>query len=123
VSPRPGTAAGWWGRVVLDARWTAREPLIDEVADIAADEHAAGLVGRRYVRRVVYRDRVLISELCGAAEQSSRGRYDPAVARDAVDGVQQQSDTVELAPASNRHVRNLVTCKIERSERDLGIGE
>ena len=66
---------------------------------------------------------MLIGELCGAAEQGRRRRYDPAIARDPVDRFQQGIDASRLAPAANRYVRHLVTGKIERRERHLGVGE
>ena len=109
--------------LLISARGATRKPFTHEVADVAADERATSLVSRRYVGRVVHGDRVLISELCGAAEQSCRRRYDPTVARDPIDCFQQHSDTPELAPASNCHVRYLVTGKIERGERHIGIGK
>ncbi len=107
----------------MHARGATRKPLTHEVAYVAADQRATALVSGRYVGRVVHGDRVLISELRCAAEQSCRGRYDPTVTRDSVDGFQQWSDTAELAPASNCHVRYLVAGKIERRERHIRIGE
>ncbi len=110
-------------RFLVHAPGATRKPLTHEVADVTADERATGLVSRCYVGRVVHGDRVLIRELRSAAEQRCRRRDDPAVARDSVDCFQQWSDTAELAPASNCHVRYLVTGKIERGERHVGIGE
>jgi hypothetical protein len=104
-------------------RGATRKPPTYEIADVAADERAAGLLSRRYIGRVVHGDPVLIGELCGTTEQSCRGGYDPTVTRDSLNHFEQWSDTSELAPASNCHVRHLVSRKIEGGKRYIGVSE